>query len=245
MHGYRYRNIEEIITTLMKISIIIPAYNESAFIRSVINKVESVRLGEYVTREIIIIDDGSTDDTKEMLNTYTGNSSVKIFHLKTNMGKGAAIKLGLENSSGDIILIQDADLEYDPNDYPKLIGPIASGRASIVYGSRFKGSIKNMLFINRVANIISNLTVNLLFGTRISDINTCYKAFRKSILEDIAINSNDFAFDTEMTAKLLKRGYKIEEIPINYTARSGQDGKKMNWIKALRMYFGIIKYRFR
>ena len=160
------------------------------------------------------------------------------------MGKTTAIKLGIEKSTGDIILIQDADLEYSPKNYPDLLEPILVNKATIVYGSRFKGSIKGMTLTNRLANIFSNITATMLFAKLITDVNTCYKAFKKDVLQDITIESKNFTFETEITAKLLRKGHNIHEIPINYIARTQKKGKKMNWPKALEMYAGLIKYRF-
>lgn len=228
----------------MKVSIIIPVYNESRFIDSVIRKIQSVRLPDNIIEEIIIIDDGSTDDTAKILEKYSPDPTIKIFHQNGNMGKTSAMKLGIEKSNGNIILIQDADLEYNPDDYPRLIEPIIKGKSSVVYGSRFRGNIKRMALINRIANILSNITLNLLFNSKITDVNTCYKVFKKDIIKNIKITSKNFAFETEITARLLKKGYKIYEVPINYVARSKKEGKKITWFKAIETYWGIIKYRF-
>ena len=214
-------------------------------IGALMRKIKSIKLPANIIKEIIVVNDASTDKAYELLEKYKTDSTVKIFHHDIRKGKTSAVKLGIEMSTGDIILIQDADLEYNPDDYPALIEPIIVDNASVVYGSRFKGTIKKMHFINRLANIISNATVNLLFNAKISDVNTGYKVFRKSVLNDIGITSKEFVFETEITAKLLNRGYKIYEVPITYTARSKEEGKKITWPKALQMYWGIIKYRFR
>lgn len=207
-------------------------------------KVEAIKLPRGIAKEIIIINDGSTDETFKILEKYKVNPVIKIFQRDINRGKSSAVSLGIEMSTGDVILIQDADLEYNPEDYPKLLEPIIAGKSPIVYGSRFKGTIKRMQLMNRIANIVSNTTLNLLYNTRISDVNTCYKMFRKNVLNDIKLTSKNFTFETEITAKLLNRGYKIYEVPIGYIARSKKQGKKMGWLKALQMYWGIIKYRF-
>lgn len=228
-----------------KLSIIIPTYNEAATIDSTIKKIKSVKLGNNITKEIIIIDDGSTDDTDEILEQYNSDPVLKIYHQEENRGKAAAVKLGIKKSKGDIILIQDADSEYSPDNYPALIEPIITNKSSVVYGSRFKGTIKRMRFVNKMANIVSTLTVNLLFNAKITDVNTGYKVFRKNALNNIKLISKNFIFETEITAKLLNKGYKIHEVPINYTARSKKEGKKITWLDALQMYWGIIKYKFR
>jgi glycosyltransferase involved in cell wall biosynthesis len=228
----------------IKLSIIIPVYNEARFISTVIEKVKSVKLPDNIMEEIIVIDDGSTDDTGKILEQHNNDSAIKIFHQEKNMGKSSAVRLGIEMSTGDIILIQDADLEYNPDDYPQLISPIIKNEASVVYGSRFKGTIENIPLINRIANILSNMTVNILFHKKITDIHTCYKVFKRDILKNIRITSKRFTFDTEVTVKILKLGYKIYEIPIRYNARTQKEGKKITWFQALEVYWGIIKYWF-
>lgn len=227
-----------------KLSVIIPVYNEERFIDIVIKKVKSIKLPGDIAKEIIIINDASIDDTGKVLEQYNNDSAIKIFHQEKNMGKSSAVRLGIEMSTGDIILIQDADLEYNPEDYPKLIEPIITHKSPVVYGSRFKGTIKRMRFVNRIANIVSNITLNLLYSTKVSDVNTGYKIFKRDVMNDIKLISNNFTFETEITAKLLNRGYKIYEVPIGYDARSKKEGKKISWLKALQMYWGIIKYRF-
>ncbi|GEM_PF-962641 len=227
------------------LSIIVPVYNEQATIQEIIRRVNNVPLPSDFNREIIVVNDGSTDRTMELLNNYDSHSGFKIIHLAQNSGKTAALVRGLEAAKGDILLIQDADLEYDPANYPFLLAPILEGRAQVVYGSRFLGSIKNMTLINRIANIFSNLTFILLFNYRLTDINTCYKVFTRESIHEIKITSRDFAFETEVTAKLIKRGVKILEVPIQYEARSKEDGKKISWSKACKMYWGIIEFRFK
>ena len=227
----------------MKLSIIVPLYNEGRLIDKVLNSVKGVELPSGITMEIIIVDDGSTDDSFEILDRHSGDSDIRIFHRDSNAGKASAVKLGIKNSSGEIILIQDADLEYDPACYPQLLEPIIKGKAQVVYGSRFKGRIRKMTLINRIANMISNFTLNLLYGAKISDVNTGYKLFRREVFDRVEITSRNFTFETEVTVKLLKLGYDIYEVPIDYDARLMKEGKKMTWLKALEMYWGIIKYR--
>jgi len=204
----------------------------------------SVQLQPEIAKEIIVVNDGSTDRTAMMLDTYQSHPEIKIFHHARNMGKASAVRLGIERAGGDVIVIQDADLELSPEDYPSLIEPIIQNRTHVVYGSRFKGTVKNMPVVNRIANMLSNATANLLFNSKLSDINTCYKMFRKSVLENIEITSEHFAFDAEITAKLLRKGHRILEIPIRYFGRSRSEGKKMMWLRALQVYWGIFKYRF-
>ncbi|MCK5581491.1 MAG: glycosyltransferase family 2 protein [Candidatus Omnitrophica bacterium] len=229
----------------MKLSVIIPVYNEARTIDTIIKKVQSSPLPNEVTKEIIIVNDGSTDNTPQILEKHTPSSGIKVLHQDQSHGKTAAVCIGIKHAAGDIIIIQDADLEYNPEDYSNLITPIIKQAASVVYGSRFKGTIKKMTWINRFANILSNITFNLLFSTNISDINTCYKVFKQDILKSITIETRNFGFDTEVTTKLIKNGHKIHEVPINYVARSKKEGKKINWGQALEIYWIIFKYRFK
>lgn len=229
----------------MKLSIIIPVYNEERFVKTVINKIKSVELPKGIDKELIIIDDGSKDGTFQMLKEFIDDPIIKIFRREVNEGKTSAIRLGLKFSTGDIIIIQDADLEYSPEYYARLIEPVLIHKASVVYGSRFKGKIEGMNIINRISNILSNITLNFLFHTDISDVNTCYKVFKKEALAGIKLESERFGFETEITAKLLQKGCQIYEVPIDYTARQKKAGKKINLLTGLEMYLGIIKYKFK
>ncbi|MFH1782096.1 MAG: glycosyltransferase family 2 protein [Candidatus Omnitrophota bacterium] len=228
----------------MKLSIIIPVYNEANTLDDVIAKIKNVKLEDNIIKEIIIVNDGSTDETYDVLSGYDKDPLIRTYHKKKNSGKSEAVRIGIEHSEGDILLIQDADLEYDPINYSKLIEPIIKNKTKVVYGSRFKGSIENMRLVNRISNIISNVTLRLLYRTHITDVNTCYKAFRREVFKDISIDSKRFMMETEITGKLLKAGYDIQEVPISYRARSKKEGKKITWFGALQMYGGIIKYRF-
>jgi len=227
----------------MKLSIVIPAYNEESTIEEVISKVRAVPLPGRLSREIVIVNDGSKDRTADILSRFSGQEDMVIVH-QSNQGKTGALLTGFKNASGDILLIQDADMEYDPRQYSELLQPILEGRAEVVYGSRFLGHIEGMEPINRWANKISNRTFNFLYGARLTDINTCYKVFTRRTWEEMVITSRNFAFETEFTVKLLFRGYTIKEVPIDYTARCAQAGKKIKWSTALEMYWPIIKYRF-
>lgn len=227
----------------MKLSIIIPVYNEERTIARIIDRVISVTLPADVTREVVIVDDGSQDKTKEILTSYQNHPLIKIFH-QQNHGKTTALLLGIAKATGDIILIQDADLEYDPAQYPILLAPILEKKSDVVYGSRFLGSIKKMLIINKLANIVSNVALRLFYGVDITDVNTCFKVFKKEVLRGLDIHSKNFAFETEITVKLIKRKIRIIEVPIDYVARSAQDGKKIDWPHAWEMFWPIVKYRF-
>ncbi len=226
------------------LSIIIPAYNEEKTIDAILKKVLAVPLPGGLLKEVVVVDDGSTDKTMRVLNDYADDARVRFFH-KLNGGKASALKLGLQKAAGDIFLIQDADMEYDPAQYPQLLAPILEGRSQVVYGSRFLGKIEQMKLINRLANRISNKTMKLLWGGTITDINTCYKVFTKEAFAGITIMSRNFAFETEITLKFMKKGLTIEEVPIAYQARTAKEGKKIRWGTALEMYWPIIAQKFR
>ncbi|MDO8675361.1 MAG: glycosyltransferase family 2 protein [Candidatus Omnitrophota bacterium] len=227
----------------MTLSIIIPAYNEAVTIGAVLEKVLAVPLPGGLTREIIVVNDGSTDGTEQALKSWAGHSPITIIH-QANQGKAGAIRTGMKQASGDILLIQDADLEYDPAQYPGLLQPILEDRAQVVYGSRFLGNIQNMSRIDRFANNVSNTMFRWLYGAVITDINTCYKAFTRKALEGITMNARNFAFETEITVKFIQKGLFIKEVPIHYAARTRQEGKKIRWGTALQMFWPILYQRF-
>ena len=226
----------------MKLSVVIPAYNEELTIEAIISKVQEVSLPPGLLREIVIVNDGSGDRTADILGRFSGQADMVIVH-QSNQGKTAALLTGFKNATGDILLIQDADMEYDPRQYSKLLQPILEGRTEVVYGSRFLGRIEGMEPINRWANEISNRTFRFLYGVDLTDINTCYKVFTRRVLEGMVIVSRNFAFETEFTVKLLLRGFTIKEVAIDYTARTRKAGKKIKWSTALEMFWPIIKYR--
>ena len=228
----------------MKLSIIIPAYNEAKTVVQVISAAKAVELPSGMDREILVVNDGSTDGTAGALGRFDGDRLVRVFHQPSNQGKAAAVRRGLKETTGSLVLIQDADLEYYPGQYPLLLDPLLRGQADAVYGSRFKGNIEAMQAMNRFANIFSNLTFNFLFGAAITDINTCFKLFKTKDIRSITIESNHFALETEITAKLMRKGVRIVEVPIKYKARSIVQGKKIDWPKALAMYGAIIRFRF-
>jgi len=228
----------------MKLSIIIPAYNEAGLIKELIPKIQSARLPDNVSREIIIVNDGSTDDTAKIVEQFLKDPSIKLYH-QENLGKSAAVMNGIEKSSGDIILIQDADLEYDPAYYYDLAKPIIDGQYQAVYGSRFMGSVKNMKSRIRLANFMTGWTLNIMHGTKMTDVNTCFKMFKKDVLKNIEIKSSHFGFDTELTVKMVRNGIHIHEIPISYVARTREEGKKIRFLTSFVSYLGIIIYSFK
>ena len=226
---------------MMKLSVIIPVYNENTTIKKIINLVNEVD----VKKEVIVVDDGSDDGTKEILRTIKMNSLKTVFH-ERNRGKGAAIRTGLKYVTGDIVIIQDADLEYDPQEYPKLIQPIVEGKAKVVYGSRFLRPLtSNNIYYHFVLGVkLLNLLTYLLYGVKTTDEATCYKVFKTEVIKNIDLNCEGFEFCPEITAKVCKKGYKIYEVPIPYTGRHYQEGKKINWRDGVKAIYALIKYRF-
>jgi len=215
-----------------------PVHNEMHTIREVLKQVQEVDL----EKEVIIVDDHSSDGTRAILAQVT-DDEVKVVYHDQNTGKGAAIRTALQYVTGDIVIIQDGDLEYNPTDYHKLIEPIVEGRASVVYGSRFLGEITNMHFLNYIANKILALTASLLFLNWITDEGTCYKVFKADLLKSLDLKCTGFDFCPEVTAKVRKRGYKIVEVPISYRGRSDEEGKKIRWQDGLEAFLNLIKYR--
>lgn len=228
----------------MKLSILIPAFNEAATIAQVVSSARAVALPSGLTREIVVVNDGSSDGTARELERFSADPVVRVFHQSSNRGKADALRRAIREATGDLVLVQDADLEYDPSEYPKLLAPLLEGRADAVYGSRFMGVIRRMEGVNRWANVVSNVTFRLLYGRKLTDINTCFKLFRAADIKALTIVSDHFAFETEVTAKLVRRGLRILEVPIAYEARSVAQGKKINWARALGMYGAIIRFRF-
>ena len=225
----------------MKLSIVIPCYNEEKTISVII---EHILKFTYINKEIIIVDDCSTDNTKKILQEELKSKVDKIIYHTKNQGKGAALRTGIAVATGEIILIQDADLEYDPKDYTKLIEPILSGRADIVYGSRFIGSgpHRAVYFWHRLANSFLTLLSNICTGLNLTDIETCYKVFKSEIIKEIKIEENGFGFEPEITAKIAKKNYRIYEIGISYYGRTYSEGKKISWIDGIKAIYFILKY---
>lgn len=233
----------------MKLSIIIPIFNEESTVEILINKVRNVTFPQKIEKEIIIINDGSTDKTPQILKKVNGKG-VKVISYAKNKGKGAAIRTGLKLSSGDIIVIQDADLEYDPNDYSRLINPILAGKSKIVYGSRLKnghlklrGKDKTPLPTHWIANRSLAFFTRLLYGGSLTDMETCYKMFTREVAVELSLRSDRFDIEPEITAKILKRGHKILEIPIEVKPRTKKEGKKINWKDGLGAVWALIKFR--
>lgn len=227
-----------------RLSIVIPVFNEHATIAEVIHRVESVPLD--LARELVVVDDFSTDGTQETLRALREQNPegfVCIFHEK-NMGKGAALRSGFSIASGDIILIQDADLEYDPAEYPKLLKPILDGKADVVYGSRFVGSEPHrvLLFWHSIGNKLLTLLSNMLTNLNLTDMETCYKVFRKEALSRITLRENRFGFEPEITAKLARQRLRIYEVGISYAGRTYAEGKKINWKDGFRAIWCILRY---
>jgi len=228
----------------MKLSVIIPVYNEEGTIAQIIDKVKAAKLPDGLEREIIVVNDGSIDQSAAIVKRYLTNPSIQLFN-QDNMGKTSAVLKGIANSTGDIIIIQDADLEYHPDQYTKLVEPIMRGEQQVVYGSRFMGSIQNMRSRVRLVNFITNWTLNCIFGTKITDNNTCFKVFKKDVLSDITIISTHFGFDTEVTVKLLQKGVHIHEIPIDYIGRTREEGKKIGFVTGFGSYLQIFRFAFK
>jgi dolichol-phosphate mannosyltransferase len=233
----------------VKVSIIIPVYNEFRTFPQVLERVQNAPLPEGCSREIIVVDDGSTDGTTEMLRQFSQAGIVSVHYSASNSGKGMAVRKGISLASGGVIVIQDGDLEYDPRDYARLLEPIISGDADIVYGSRFLSrstlaAATGMALMNRIANRILTIAANLLYGARITDEATAYKAFRAPVLNGLRLNCKRFEFCPEVTAKVRRLGYRIHEVPISYNARGIAEGKKIRFHHGFDALWTLLKYRF-
>jgi glycosyltransferase involved in cell wall biosynthesis len=225
----------------MKLSVIIPCYNEAATVENI---VDAVLNAHYQDKEIIIVDDCSTDGTREILKEKIETKVSRIIYQNANQGKGAALRQGIQAATGDIIIIQDADLEYDPAEYPKMLQPIVDNKADVVFGSRFMGGEAHRVvyFWHRLGNGLITLVSNMLTNLNLTDIETCYKAFKREIIQKIKIEENRFGFEPEITAKIAKTRCRIYEVGISYYGRTYEEGKKINWQDGIWALYCILKY---
>ncbi len=244
----------------VRYSVLMPVYNEAATLRMIINQVrlmhdfdleiqplmgESPREVVHLHQEIIAVDDGSVDNSLELLRMAEAEGLLTVVQHEKNQGKGAAIRTAIQHATGDILLIQDADMEYDPRDYPLLLQPILEGRTQVVYGSRFLGGPrKAMLYRHMLGNKLLTFLTNLLYDSILTDMETCYKVFRREVLDGVPLHARRFELEPEITAKILKRGYRIYEVPISYTGREYEEGKNITWKDAFPAIWALIKYRF-
>jgi glycosyltransferase involved in cell wall biosynthesis len=222
------------------LSVIVPVYNEAKTIADVIRMVQAVE----IPKEIVVVDDFSVDGTREILRQWEGEPAIKVVYHSRNMGKGAAVRTGLSLVSGDVVVIQDADLEYDPRDWLRMLRPILEGKARAVYGSRFLGEHKAMYFWHAVGNKFLTLLTNILFDSTLTDMETCYKMFTADIARSLDLKSNRWGIDPEITAKILRQGHRIYEVPISYSGREYWEGKKITWKDAFTVMFTLLRFRF-
>jgi glycosyltransferase involved in cell wall biosynthesis len=237
---------EEIITSdevnlTVKLSVIMPVYNEAATLEAIVHQVLETNL----VSEIVIVDDGSTDGSREIMRQWETHPLIRVILHDGNQGKGSAVRTGFDAATGDAIIIQDADLEYDPRDYPKLLQPIEEGRADVVYGSRFLGGpARKVYFWHRLGNLMLTLFTNIFYNIDLTDMETCYKCFRVDVVRGMQLRSKRFEFEPEITAKIAKRGYRIYEVAIAYYGREYGEGKKITGWDAIPAIWALIKYRF-
>ncbi len=229
------------VRTYETLTVITPVYNERTTVAEVIRRMRAVELP--LVLQVIVVDDGSSDGSDKVLGALE-DSTVHVIRHAVNQGKGAAIRTGLAEARGDLVLIQDADLEYDPGDWPRLLDPVLKGKARVVYGSRFTGERKNMLPLHWFGNRLLSLVTNVLYRSTLSDMETCYKLFDAQVLDGLTIVSNRFDFEPEITAKVLRRGYRIYEVPISYAGREFDEGKKITWRDGVSALGALIKFRF-
>jgi glycosyltransferase involved in cell wall biosynthesis len=223
------------------LTVIMPVFNERATVAEIIRRMRAVELPLLL--QVIVVDDGSSDGTDKVLKALE-DSTVRVLTHQQNQGKGAAIRTALAASRGDLVLIQDADLEYDPDDWPRLLDPVLKGKASVVYGSRFTGERKNMMPLHWFGNRMLSLLTNVLYSSTLSDMETCYKLFDAKVLEGMTIVSNRFEFEPEVTAKVLRRGHRIYEVPISYAGREAHEGKKITWRDGFSALMALVRFRF-
>jgi glycosyltransferase involved in cell wall biosynthesis len=221
------------------LSVVMPAYNEQATIEEMVRRVVAVPL----RTELIVVDDGSKDQTREILTRLAAELPIKVIFQPANAGKGAALRRGFEEVTGDLVVIQDADLEYSPEEFPELIDLIVQGRADVVYGSRFLGRHRVFMFTHYIGNRIVTFLTNVLYNTMLSDMETCYKVMRVGVLRSFKLESNGFGIEPELTAKIFKRGYRVYEVPITYDGRGYDEGKKITWRDGFVALWVLLKYR--
>jgi glycosyltransferase involved in cell wall biosynthesis len=227
--------------TFRSLTVLIPVYNERATVAEIIRRIRAVEIP--LTLQVIVVDDGSSDGSDKVLQALE-DSTVRVIRHTHNQGKGAAIRTGMEAMTGDLLLIQDADLEYDPDDWPRLLEPILKGKARVVYGSRFTGQRKNMLPLHWFGNRMLSLVTNILYSSTLSDMETCYKLFDAEVLKGITLVSDRFEFEPEITAKVMRRGFRIYEVPISYAGREANEGKKITWRDGFGAMAALIRFRF-
>jgi glycosyltransferase involved in cell wall biosynthesis len=227
--------------TFRSLTVVIPVYNERATVAEIIRRIRAVEIP--LTLQVIVVDDGSSDGSDKVLQALE-DSTVRVIRHTHNQGKGAAIRTGMEAMTGDLLLIQDADLEYDPDDWPRLLEPILKGKARVVYGSRFTGERKNMLPLHWFGNRMLSLVTNILYSSTLSDMETCYKLFDAEVLKGITLVSDRFEFEPEITAKVMRRGFRIYEVPISYAGREANEGKKITWRDGFGAMAALIRFRF-
>jgi glycosyltransferase involved in cell wall biosynthesis len=223
-----------------KLSVIIPVYNERNTVVEVLRRIRALDLPIHL--EVVVIDDGSTDGTDKVLRAVE-DSTVRVLTHPNNQGKSAAVRTGLDAVTGDLILIQDADLEYDPDDWPRMLEPLLKGKAQVVFGSRFTGERKNMALSDWIANRFLVFTTNVIYRTTLSDMETCLKLFDREVLEGVTIESDGFDFEPEFTAKVLNRGLRIYEVPISWAGRETSEGRKYRWQDSVRALRALLRYR--
>jgi glycosyltransferase involved in cell wall biosynthesis len=222
------------------LSVVMPVYNEAGTVQEMVARVLAVP----VRIELIAVNDASSDGTRDVLETLSRKHGFKLLHQEKNRGKGAAVRRGIAEAGGDVIIVQDADLEYSPEEYPELLDLIVKGKADAVFGSRFLGRHRCFLFTHYLANLFLNLVTNVLYNTTLTDMETCFKAIRSDVLKSITLRSDRFGIEPEITAKLFKRGARVYEVPITYEGRDYAEGKKITWRDGFPALWTLVKYRF-